>query len=288
MVRLAFFLALSIAVLVVDVRYRALDRLRTAVSVVLHPLQLVANLPVQLWFGTSEYFVSVATLQRDNAQLRRQHLIDKQILHQSRTLQGENNQLRKLMGAAEVNPVKSVLALIQFDARDPFARKIIVDKGTLAGVQAGQPVIDDQGVIGQVTRSYPLQSEVTLVTDKYQTVPVQVERNGLRSVAYGGLAGGLLELRFMAANADVQENDLLVTSGIDGIYPSGLPVAKVLKVERNSSYAFAKIFCVPLAGVDRFRYVLILGVDALLPAAVLPENDDKPKSRAGRKTAVKN
>ena len=120
------------------------------------------------------------------------------------------------------------------------------------------PVIDELGVLGQVTRAFPSRSEISLITDKEQIIPVESLRNGLRSVAYGGLDGGLLELRFMAANADVESDDLLVTSGLDGVYPRGIPVARVVRVERNSRYAFASIFCEPIAGVQKYRFVLAL------------------------------
>ncbi len=283
-VRLVFFVALSLSLLFVDVRYQTLGLVRSGVSALLYPIQLIAQTPMKLWDSTTEYFQSVSVMQRDNEQLKRQHLVDMRSLHQLQTLQSENKQLRKLMKAGETTEAKAILAEIQYDARDPYSRKIIIDKGSMAGVIAGQPVIDDTGVVGQVTRNFLTQSEVTLVTDKYQTIPVQIARNGLRSVAYGGQDGGLLELRFMAANADVQIGDLLTTSGIDGIYPSGLPVAKVLKVERNSSYAFARILLQPLAGVDKFRFVLVLQVDNPLPPPP-PEapSDDKPKGKRVRK-----
>ena len=128
-------------------------------------------------------------------------------------------------------------------------------------------MIDETGVVGQVTRVHPLLSEVTLITDKDQAIPVQVVRNGLRAVAFGGGASGTLELRFMAANADIQNGDRLVTSGIDGTYPPGLPVATVVRIERDAAYAFARVVCQPAAGVDRGRYVLVLSRRGRAPAA---------------------
>src|ERR1019366_2307547 len=132
---------------------------------------------------------------------------------------------------------------ILYAGRDPFSRKVVIDKGSQGGIQAGQPVIDDVGVIGQVTRVYLLMSEVTLLSDKDQAIPLQVLRNGLRAVAYGGAEGDMLDLRFMAANADIRNGDTLVTSGIDGTYPPGLPVATVARIERDAAYAFAKCWC---------------------------------------------
>ena len=114
---------------------------------------------------------------------------------------------------------RSILSEIVSDARDPFSRKIIIGKGLIQGVKEGMPVIDELGLLGQVTRAFPSRAEVSLITDKEQIIPVENLRNGIRSVAYGGLDGGLIELRFMAANADIENNDLLVTSGLDGVYP---------------------------------------------------------------------
>jgi rod shape-determining protein MreC len=141
-------------------------------------------------------------------------------------------------------------------------------------------------VIGQVTRAYPLTSEVTLLTDKDHATPVQVLRSGLRVIAFGGGSSGLLELRYVAPDAQIGSGDVLVTSGIDGTYPAGLPVAKVARVERDAAHAFARILCEPTAGVDRGRYVLVLGAGRKLPP--YPEAQPQPGEQAhgkARRTA---
>ena len=158
----------------------------------------------------------------------------------------------------ERQPAEGRVAEILYAARDPFSRRVVIDKGCQAGIAAGQAVIDDLGVIGQVTRVFPLMAEVTLLTDKDQAIPVQVQRNGLRAVAAGAGAGSI-ELRFLAANAEVQVGDILVTSGLDGLYLPGLPVARVAQIDRDNSYAFARIRCEPIAGVERHGQVLVLG-----------------------------
>jgi rod shape-determining protein MreC len=195
--------------------------------------------------------------------------------------------LRDLLNARKRLPVGAQLAEILYSARDPFSRKVTIDKGLNNGIEAGQIAVDHIGVIGQVTRVYPFMSEVTLVTDKEQTVPVQVVRNGLRAIAYGGGDGGTLDLRFMPANADIKSGDELVTSGIDGVYLPGLPVATVVAVERNAAYAFARIACVPKAGIDRHGQVLILSsARKLEPRPVEDDAADKPaKSKRGRAPA---
>jgi rod shape-determining protein MreC len=196
----------------------------------------------------------------------------------------ENAQLRKLLGAGERLQAKSLVSEILYDARDAFTRKIVLDRGSQNGVALGQPVIDDIGVVGQVTRVFPFTSEVTLLTDKDQAIPVQVVRSGLRSVAYGRGQSGVLDLKFMATNADIQKGDLLVTSGIDGVYPPGLAVAKVLQVENKSNDAFAHIVCQPAAGIDRNRQLLILLVDSKAPRLAPEEPKDK-KDKFGRRHA---
>jgi len=152
------------------------------------------------------------------------------------------------------------VAEVLYDAADPYTRKLILDQGMTQGIVAGSPVIDEHGVIGQVTQVQPFTSEVTLVIDRDLSIPVQNTRTGARSVAFGeaNAHGGGLELRFMQANSDVQEGDLLTTSGVDGVYPPGLPVGKIDRIERRADSAFARIHCVPLAAVTAARYVMVL------------------------------
>lgn len=257
--RLAFFVALSVGLLFLDSRFAAMEVVRKAVGTMLYPMQKIASLPIEWSQAGVDYVSSLDTLQSENKTLILEQLQDKQRLHELETLRQENEKLRKLMNVGNTLKVKrSMLSEIVSDARDPFSRKIIIGKGLIQGVKEGMPVIDELGLLGQVTRAFPSRAEVSLITDKEQIIPVENLRNGIRSVAYGGLDGGLIELRFMAANADIENNDLLVTSGLDGVYPRGIPVARVIRVERNSRYAFASIFCEPIAGVERHRFVLVL------------------------------
>ena len=147
-----------------------------------------------------------------------------------------------------------------YDAADPYTRKVIIDKGLTHGIVPGSPVVDESGVLGQVTRVHPLVSEVTLLIDRDLAIPVLNVRTGARSVAYGdpSAGGSGLELRFMGSNADVQTGDLLTTSGVDGVYPPGLPVAKISRIERRAESAFAKIYCTPQAQVTASRHVMVV------------------------------
>ena len=156
------------------------------------------------------------------------------------------------------------MAEILYDARDPSTRRIIVNRGSRDDITPGLPVIDHAGVVGQVTRVFPFTSEVTLLTDKDQAIPVQVLRSGLRSIVYGRGNSGLLDLRFVAQDADIQVGDVLVTSGLDGMYPAGLAVARVTQVEKATG-SFGRVVGQPLAGIDRNRQVLVIMSNHALP-----------------------
>lgn len=282
-VKVVFFSLIAIALLFADARLRSLTMVRQVVGTVLYPLQIVALFPRDLALGVGDYFTSLSSVERENIALKRQQASNAQMLQQAQQLAAENKQLRKLLGAAEQMGVPSIMSEILYDARDPFTRKIVLNRGSQHNVAPGQPVIDDIGVVGQVTRVFPLTSEVTLLTDKDQAIPVQVVRSGLRSVAYGRGQSGLLDLRFMATNADIQNGDVLVTSGIDGIYPPGLAVAKVVQVENKSSDAFARIVCQPTAGINRNRQLLILLASADIASRPPSEDDRDKKDKLGKK-----
>lgn len=257
-VRLAFFSLLSLLLMFVDAHYKYLEFARSTLFIPIHSLQRLANLPSEMWQQANTYLVAQSGLVRNNAQLTQQHTTDAAQLQQLQVLQAENQHLRSLLKIQLHANYPMQLAEIVYVERDIFKRKLLLDKGSHSDVLAGQVVMDDSGIVGQVTRVYPWLSEVTLITDKDHAVPVQVLRNGLRAVVFGSGDTGDLALRYMPISSDIQEGDVLVTSGIDGSYPSGLPVAKVVRIERDPAYPFARIQCMPLAGVDKHRQLLIL------------------------------
>lgn len=279
--KVVFFSALAIALLALDARVHALAVVRQAVGTTLYPLQMVALWPRDAINRVGNYFGAASTLEQENHMLHQVQTNHAPLLQQAQLLQAENAQLRKLLNANERLPVKTVLGEILYDARDASSRKIVLNRGSQNEIKAGQPVIDDAGVVGQVTRVFPFTSEVTLLTDRDQSIPVQVVRNGLRGVAYGRGKSGSLDLRFMATNADIQKGDVLVTSGIDGLYPPGLAVAKVVNVEAKSTDAFANIECQPFAGIYRNRQLLILLVDDKLEPR--PEPEDTGRKERGKR-----
>jgi rod shape-determining protein MreC len=278
--RLAFFSFLAIALIVVDSRVKALETVRVGVGVVLYPLQQAMQVPGQLAERVGQYFTSVAALSRENEALKRQAVERASQLVQTEQLRVENEQLRRMLSARARLDSPAVLAQVMYESRDRFSRKLVLDKGSGDGLKPGQPVIDAVGVVGQVTRVFPVTAEVTLITDKEQTIPVQILRNGLRGVAYGGVEPGTLDLRFMASNADINQGDVAVTSGLDGVYPVGLPVATVARVERNVRDQFARIVLSPSAGVHSNAHVLVLTVDPS-PVARPPEADKREAARKG-------
>ena len=271
---LTFYIALSLALFVVDLRFRSLELLRQTIALLVDPVQRAAQTPGSLVDYAGQYLEGVRALQQENAQLKHAQLVTAPNLERLAHLEAENERLRKLLGVKEREKANGQVAHIMYTARDPFSRKVIVDKGQQAGIVPGQPAIDEGGIVGQVTRVFAFSAEVTLITDKDQVVPVQIVRNGQRSVVFG-LGNGQLELRYIPANADVQEGDMLVTSGLDGIYLAGFPVAKVIKIERDSAYSFARIFCAPVAGVENFGELMILDPRQTLPAPP-PESSARP------------
>ena len=270
---LTFYIAVSLAIFVFDLRFKSLELLRQSIALVVDPVQRVAQTPGSLVDYASHYLQGMHSLQQENDELKHAKLTTAPDLQRLAQLEAENERLRKLLSVTEREKANGQVSQILYTARDPFSRKVIVDKGQQSGITAGQPAIDEAGVVGQVTRVFPFSAEITLITDKDQVVPVQVVRTGQRSVVFG-LGNGQLELRYMPANADIQIGDLLVTSGLDGIYLPGFPVAKVVNIERDSAYSFARIFCVPIAGVENFGEVMVLS-----PRQALPE---RPPETAGR------
>ncbi len=267
--RLAFFGCISIALLFVDTRYHYLEGLRHVAAVGLYPLQRVVQMPGEAIGWVGGYFVSLRELSEDNVVLKRQSVEHAAAAQAYAATQEENARLRALLDMRNRFATGAKAVEVLYTGRDPFAQKLFVDKGMDADIQAGEAVIDADGVVGQVTRVYPYMAEVTLVTDKDHAVPVQIQRSGVRSVLYGSGAGRPPELRFMAPSADIQVGDVLVTSGLDGTYPPGLAVARVATLDRETGQIFARIACTPLAGVDRSEHLLVVGRQS--PAITRPE-----------------
>lgn len=255
--KLVFFSALAFFLMVADARFKLVQPLRAALAVVLTPVQRVMQVPVDLWHGGTGYLQGLQAAQVAERQAREQLIAQAARTAEARQLEAENSRLRALLGLRPALAVRSQAAEVLYEAADPYSRKVFIDRGQAQSVALGSPVVDERGVVGQVTRVYALTSEVTLLSDKEAAIPVLNARTQQRSAAFGGAAGGM-ELRFTSANADVQVGDLLQTSGIDGVYPPGLAVAKVVNVERRGEGGFARIALAPVAPADGVRHVLVL------------------------------
>lgn len=280
--------ALALFLMVADSRFQLAQPLRAMVSAALYPVQWLAMRPLLLVRFGAGYFESLASAQAGEQSARGKLALQSQRANQVEQLALENEQLRKLLELRGRVTTPSQAAEVLYEAADPYSRKIIIDKGMTQGIEGGSPVIDESGVLGQVTRVYPLVSEVTLLTDREQAIPVLNARTGVRGVAYGDPSsqGSFLELRFMASNADVKQGDILTTSGVDGVYPPGLPVARVEKVERRADSGFARILCSPQALVDGARLVMVLNPisGSIVPR---PTPEDAGAAAAGKKGARK-
>jgi rod shape-determining protein MreC len=284
-VRLAFFALLGISLLVIDSRTGMLNAMRQGIGTVLYPLQRTLLVPRDAVSMGTDYFSEITRLRSENGDLRRVEIANARQLLQVEQLAQENRQLRELMGARDRAAVKSVVAEVLYDTRDPFSRKLVLDKGVQQGVASGQPVVDAVGVVGQITRVFPLSAELTLLSDRNLTIPVQVQRTGLRAVAFGGAEPGRMELRYMSVNADLREGDTVVTSGLDSLYPAGLPVGRIAAIDRSRTGNFARVVVDPIAGVDRSRLLLVLLVDNTgLPPPPPVESVELPR---GKRAAIR-
>ncbi len=278
--RLVFFSALAVFLMVADTRFELTQPVRAAVATVLNPVERVLRTPVDALAAAADYLSGLQQARESEAQARLQLVQQAERASRVEQLEQENMRLRNLLDLRPALQVRSQTAQVLYEAPDPFSRKAIIDRGSRDGLVLSSPVINEAGVLGQVTRVYPYSAEVTLLTDKEAAIPVLNNRTQARSVAFGNSTGAGLELRFMAGNADVQVGDVLATSGVDGVYPAGVQVARVVSVDRRVDTGFARIALLPLADADSARHVLVLEpVGLQMP----PRPEPEPTAPAGRR-----
>ncbi len=277
--RMVFFCALSISIMAIDSRLNYLSQVRQGFIAALHPLEIIANAPSEWYRDMKKYFSAHNALVQENYALKEQAFEQKVMLQRLSTIQAENVHLRSLLnGNIPIQP-KAVLGEISHMGRDPFTHTVVVNRGSQHNIQAGQAVVDSKGVIGQVTRVYPFTSEVTLITDKELSIPIQIERNQLRAIAFGE-GNNTLDIPFLPTNVDIKVGDKLVTSGIDGVYPAGLAIATVTKIQQNPESPFAKIISTPVAEVSNHLQLLLLALPEdkeSEPAKPEPAENTEPK-----------
>ena len=257
--KLIFFSALSLLLMFGDKQLQFTKPLRAGLSTLVLPVQWLVLQPGEALSVIGTYFQSLNQAQKNLKAAELKMLQQSLRSQQVEQLQIENQNLRLLMDLQASIPVSFQTAEVLFDVPDPYNQRIVIDRGQLKNVALGSPVIDAGGVVGQVTRVYPLTSEVTLLTDRDQSIPVLNSRTGARNITSGDVMAGqpMIELKFVPASADVKEGDLLTTSGIDGVYPAGLQVARISQIERRVDISFARIHASPLAEL-KGRHVLIL------------------------------
>ncbi|MEW5965749.1 MAG: rod shape-determining protein MreC [Pseudomonadota bacterium] len=271
--RLTIWLAIGVSLVIFDSRYHALEGLRSGLSLMLQPVREFLRAPTELADELGGFFTRHRALQKERDALLVERASHLAATADARDLARENRELRSLLALAPRHDVQHVRAALLYKGHDWFAQRLMIDRGAAAGLRRGLPVIDAAGLMGQVQRVYPGSSEIALVSSPGHLTPVQIERTAQRGLAAGS-GQGLLELRYMPSHADVRVGDRLLTSGIDGVYPSGIPVARVIRVSRSQSSPYLRVECLPLAGLDRARSVLVLvgaPQQAALPEPASPE-----------------
>ncbi len=252
------FVVVSLVLMTVDHRQHHLESVRSALSLAVSPLQYLLTLPIGAGEWLSEALTSHETLEEQNAELRSRELLQSARLQKMAALEAENARLRTLLDSSfKVGERVLVAELLEVDF-DPFSQDIVINKGSHNGVVTGQPIVDAEGVMGQVVHVAPFTSTAMLITDPSHAIPVVVNRNGLRAIALGTGSADRLEVPHLPLNADIQEGDLLVTSGLGGRFPPGYPVAVVAKVERNPGESFAEVTARPTARLEQSREVLLV------------------------------
>ena len=287
--KLALFSALAVFLMAADSRWHVTLPLRAALATGLLPVQRALQVPVDLVGNGQSYFQGVKEAQSAEMAARIQLARQSERAARMDQLGFENARLRALLALQPALQVRSIAAELLYEAGDPYSRKLFINRGASAGVLPGAPVVNEAGVLGQVTEVYPLSAVVTLLTDREAAIPVLNTRTQQRGAAFGGAEGGAaMELRFMAGNADVQVGDVLTTSGVDGVYPPGLAVATVARVDRRADAGFARILLAPAAGMDNVRHLLVLEPMGLqMPARPEPPVPDKATAKAaGRASAT--
>ncbi|CAM3758217.1 rod shape-determining protein MreC [Polynucleobacter antarcticus] len=247
--------------MLIDFRFKALDPIRDSLNWILRPLEYVMVMPRNMYEATSDYFTTRGTLDRENQTMKIRQAELSLLANQSEFLVVENQNLRQLMDLQKQLPFKTLPVEILFNPTNPMSQRIVINRGSTDGLKQGNPIANDAGILGQVVRLYSNSAEVSLLEDRDFAVPVQVARNGLRASVFGAGRGNPLELRYLPVASDLEVGDILITSGIDGVYPPGFAVAVISRIERNADKNSSNVFCEPVTPVNRYRQALALLYD---------------------------
>jgi rod shape-determining protein MreC len=257
-VRIIIFVLASIILMTMDHKLGHLEKLRTALSIVVYPLQYTVNVPVHFFNWTTESLSTRQNLLAENKKLRKESLLLSSKLQKFEVLETENKRLRKLLESSLKLQDKVLIAELLSVNLQPFRHQVIINKGQHEGVYNGQPIVDANGIMGQVIHVGPFSSTVLLITDPTHALPVQINRNGLRAIAVGTGQGHSLQLEYLSNNADIREGDLIVSSGLGSRFPAGYPVGIVNTISMDPAEPFAKVSVTPSARLEQSREVLLV------------------------------
>ena len=276
-VTLTFLVVVALALLFTDAFWPNANPVRQTIATVLYPFQRIVLFPRQMLTTIDEWTNAASRIKSEIEGLQRQRIALAQVTTNAALLSAENTQLRRLLGVLDSAVDRpTVVVEVLYEPVNAFTRRIVFNKGSRAGIAQGMPVIDESGVVGQITRVTPMTSEAAMLTDEIVSIPVQVLRNGLRLIAFGSNTPGKVEVRYFSPDADLREGDELVTSGVGGVFPAGLSVGRIDEVERNPSSGFARAEANPSSHPERYRHFLVLQVPTqdnlttLTPATVSP------------------
>lgn len=280
--RLTFFGVISLALMFIDARFKTLETVRMAIATVVYPVQQAALVPGQVATSIGEFFDTRAELRKENTQLKAD-LLQASLAQQAHIAsRQETERLQKLLQLSQTASTRAQASRVVYLGRDPFSQKAFVERQVTQTFEPGAAVVDERGLLGQLTRVHPLFAEVTLITEKDFAVPVKVERTGNGALLYGRGPGLPPELNYVASNVDVREGDVLLTSSIDGLYPPNIRVATITTVQRSAESSFAVIKCTPTAGLLSPETVLVLDKPAAPPPRPVAEATKEAPSKKRR------
>ncbi len=290
-VKLALMVLLALALLITDANWKTLNPLRQSISIGLYPFQRAVMLPRDATFLVHDWYSAAAAIKSENEGLQRQRIELAQVTSNAAQLAAENAQLRRLMGVFDkAVDQPAIVVEVLYEPANAFNRRLVLNKGSAAGIAPGMPIIDEGGVVGQIIRVTPMTSEAAMLTDEVVSIPVQILRNGLRLIAFGSTTPGRVEVRYFSSDADIRQGDMLVTSGVGGVFPPGLAVARIESVERNASTGFARAEGQPSSHPERYRHFLVLQVPVdgnETPVALTPSSSKIKTEPAGASTKSK-
>lgn len=274
LVRLAFVLVLSLGAMIIDTKVENFATARTYLNSMVSPLQYIANLPGAMLSWSADRFTSRQKLLEDNEELTNQVTLMSEQLQRFRILEQENKNLRKLLDAPVRDSMHKMITELMAVDTNPYSHQIVINKGAIDGVFVSQSVLDDSGIVGQISEVGTTNSRVLLISDVTHAIPIRIERNNVRFIAVGDGSLDSMQLQHVPHSADIEIGDVIVSSGLGEVFPEGYPVGTISNIVRNESRPFAEVTATPLAKLDRIKYLLLLWPQEIAPSAAIPPDAD--------------